>query len=203
MTSDIERTRREMWDRLRETKVFCDTSMEVIIGSFEEALELHLETLRQEKVGLRNKLQAFQFANQSAGELLRDAMATVKRQREFIRTLYTSRKARKNKGSTSGRNSKENASCASCEGNAMMIVLAAVNDVQRIMVDWLVPDGIGSKKAMARMTEVLDNEPLCLAMDTFEKRDFHKAAKAADFQRQTDGFRSGSIGCNGQMSGRA
>lgn len=60
--------------------------------AFETSLEDYFEALRQERDELRNKLQAFEFANKSAGELLRDALATVKRQRQFIRTLYTSRK---------------------------------------------------------------------------------------------------------------
>lgn len=68
-----------------------------------------LMDLRESFDELRNKLQAFEFANKSAGELLRNAMATIRRQQKFIRTLYASRKARKSKGSTSAQIKRENA----------------------------------------------------------------------------------------------
>lgn len=81
---------------------------------FQNGLEAYLEALRQERDDLRNRLQAFEFANKSAGDLLRDALATVKRQREFIRTLYASRKARKSKKATRIQSSDENAAETIC-----------------------------------------------------------------------------------------
>lgn len=47
------------------------------------------------------------------------AMQTIRRQREFIRTLYTSRKARKGKGSTSAQSERENAPKVKSGGNAV------------------------------------------------------------------------------------
>ena len=99
MTKTTEELKREMYASLTGfTKAFT-------IGNFappqfaelENSLEAYLEALHQERIDLRNKLQAFEFANKSAGELLRDALATVRRQREYIRTLYTSRKAKTRK----------------------------------------------------------------------------------------------------------
>lgn len=116
MTSDTEKTKREMYRVLKEVKAFCDVSMDPLVGDFEDKLESHLEALRQElgtshiatgdtaillsemtadRDALRNKLQAFEFANKSAGELLIHAQGTIKKQRQYIRTLYTSRAKRK------------------------------------------------------------------------------------------------------------
>jgi hypothetical protein len=92
---------RKAWDEVYELK-----------GQVRDANDSGFSVLmdvRAERDELRNKLQAFEFANKSAGELLRDALATVKRQREYIRTLYVSRKARKNKGSTLAQSSTANA----------------------------------------------------------------------------------------------
>lgn len=123
MTKTTEELKREMYGRLAAFRIHA-----VMLDTFEESLEAYLDRLHQdlktshvatgdlaillheaktERDQLRNKLQAFEFANKNAGELLRDALATVKRQRKFIMTLYTSRKARKVKGSTSAQSLKE------------------------------------------------------------------------------------------------
>lgn len=128
--------------------------------------------------------------------------------------------------STLAQVSKENASSDDKEANALMIVLGALVDAQRIVTDWLVPDGIKAKKAMSKLVPVFDNEPLVLAMQTFEKtarRDdamleecAHSERNPKDSlcaecgkrfmtpaQRQEEGFRSGQIGCNGQAAFRS
>lgn len=116
MIKTTEVTRRELYASIKRTWEF--TSPYSTTGRFlektENALESHLEALRQEHDDLRNRLQAFEFANKSAGDLLRDALATVKRQREFIRTLYTSRKARKSKRATRIQSSDENSAETIC-----------------------------------------------------------------------------------------
>lgn len=81
-------------------------------------LAIQLSEMTAQRDTLRNKLQAFEFANQSAGELLRNALATVKRQRQFIRTLYASRKARKGKPATRIQSSQENVSESKCVATA-------------------------------------------------------------------------------------
>jgi hypothetical protein len=112
MTKTTEELKREMYQWLRLIKGSLPNNGRSDGArkgeQFEEVLEAYLEALHQERTDLRNKLQAFEFANKSAGELLRDAMATVKRQRQFIKTLYTSRKARKSKAATRTQSSKEN-----------------------------------------------------------------------------------------------
>lgn len=137
MTTKTEQSRRELFRFVEHVKAAMRAG-EMPLASFpamESALESHLEDLRQElktsheatgelaiqlseikteRDELRNKLQAFEFANKNAGEMLRDALATVKRQREYIRTLYTSRKARKVAGSTSGQNKIENVPKVKC-----------------------------------------------------------------------------------------
>lgn len=112
MIKTTEELKREMFEHLEILKEYSKRPM--LCRHLENALEAYLEALRQERDELRNKLQAFEFANKSAGDLLRDALATVKRQREFIRTLYTSRKARKSKRATRIQSSGENASQSIC-----------------------------------------------------------------------------------------
>lgn len=136
MTKTTEELKREMYEALDVLKyAIRNTPKPMLVGLLESATEKYLEALRQdlktshEATGelaiqlsemttqrdeLRNKLQAFEFANKSAGELLRDALATVKRQRQFIRTLYTSRKARKIVGSTSGQKKSQNVPRMKC-----------------------------------------------------------------------------------------
>lgn len=148
-----EKLKREMYRLLAAANKMAQDgiSPNITLPHFESALEAYLEALRadlsesgradhlqqriafltsevharaEERDELRNKLQAFEFANKSAGELLRDALATVKRQREYIRTLYISRKARKGKGSTSAQSSAGNGCKAGCGGLA---AIPAVN----------------------------------------------------------------------------
>lgn len=127
MTMTTEELKREMYVRLAAFKIYATT-----LEAVEDSLEAYLEALRQEiqvltvtrssiieeRDAAMRKLQAFEFANKSAGELLRDALATVKRQRQFIRTLYTSRKARKSVGSTSAQSSAGNTRCRSSGSRA-------------------------------------------------------------------------------------
>lgn len=82
----------------------------------ELAIQLHEMTAERDE--LRNKLQIFELANKTAGDLLRDALATVKRQRQFIRTLYTSRKTRKVVGGTSCQKKQGNVLESKCGGSA-------------------------------------------------------------------------------------
>lgn len=130
MTTKTEQSRREMYSGLaRVSRMIVDGCVpKRVFPVFEETLEQYLEALRKElrssheatgtvalllheakteRDELRNRLQAFEFANKACGEELRAASELIQRQRKFIRTLYTSRKARKTKGSTSAQSSKE------------------------------------------------------------------------------------------------
>lgn len=109
MTKTTEELKREMYGNMAAWKMYAVTT-----EGFEESLDAYLEALRQEHSDLRNRLQAFAFANKSAGELLIEAQTTIRRQREFIRTLYTSRKARKSKRATRIQSSGENVSETIC-----------------------------------------------------------------------------------------
>lgn len=137
MTKTTEELKRDMCGCLaRVSQMISDGCIpRMVFPLFEGILEQYLEALRQElktsheatgelaiqvqeakaeRDELRNKLQAFEYANKNAGELLRDALATVERQREYIRTLYTSRNARKLAGSTSGQKKSESAPQVKC-----------------------------------------------------------------------------------------
>lgn len=108
-----EELKREMYACWKSAKnEVGEQALEVLEATTEEYLEALRQELRNshiatgdtaillsemttERDSLRNKLQAFEFANKSAGELLIHAQGTIKKQRQYIRTLYTSRAKRK------------------------------------------------------------------------------------------------------------
>ena len=105
-----ENLKREMYEFLEVLKfAYRGVPKPLLFGYFDTALEKYLEALRQDRDDLRNRLQAFEFANKACGEELRAASELIQRQRKFIRTLYASRKARKVKGSASAQSSDEKA----------------------------------------------------------------------------------------------
>lgn len=59
-----------------------------------------LESLKGERDAIRDKLQAFEFANKSAGEFLIDALRKVKNQRKTIKALRRAQEASKLEGAT-------------------------------------------------------------------------------------------------------
>lgn len=94
MIKTTEELKREMYGRLKSfQKAFTIgnfmpkefTSLEDSLEAYLEALRQEAGTLREERDQLRNKLQAFEFANKSAGDLLREAMTLNKQQREAIK----------------------------------------------------------------------------------------------------------------------
>lgn len=108
MTKTTEELKREMYDQLAATKFYGRN----YFPGFETCLETYLEALRQDSMRasieqddlsirlanmttdrdeIRNKLQAFEFANKSAGEFLQEAQAKVKRQRQSIGQLKNDR----------------------------------------------------------------------------------------------------------------
>lgn len=60
-----------------------------------------IEEMTEERDAIRNKLQAFEFANKSAGEFLIDALRKVKSQRKTIKALRKAQEARESEGATS------------------------------------------------------------------------------------------------------
>ena len=127
MTKTTEELKRAMFEHLEIIKEFSEKPM--LCRLLETALEEYLEQLRQEYVRkssqfknaiclledtteerdeLRNRLQAFEFANKSAGEFLQESRAKCKRLKE---KLHEARKElselRESAGSTSGQDSEE------------------------------------------------------------------------------------------------
>lgn len=107
MTKTTEELKREMYGKLAAFRIHA-----VMLDDLEQSLETYLEALRQdlkmshvatgdvaillhemksERDELRNKLQAFEFANKSAGEMLQAANEKVKRQRQSIGQLKNER----------------------------------------------------------------------------------------------------------------
>ena len=89
MTKTTEELKREMYGQLKDLKKLSDSQASFQAAeAMENSLEEYLEALRQElqqwkdiaderdlrSANLRNKLQAFDFANRSASELLSEAL---------------------------------------------------------------------------------------------------------------------------------
>jgi histidinol-phosphate/aromatic aminotransferase/cobyric acid decarboxylase-like protein len=107
MTKTTEELKRAMFAALADLKgriVINYSVKDMLRGAdeFEHVLEEYLEQLRQERDELRNRLQAFQFANQSAGEFLQAKSKKLKKARKELSEL------RKSAGSTSAQSEKEN-----------------------------------------------------------------------------------------------
>lgn len=235
MTNAIETTKREMYKQLNCTKFYGAHHL----VNFESALELHLEELRK---ALKTSNEDTQGANilkdefqqrlmrmteerdQIQGRLHAIDEAYDKSQRNLgiagdeIKRLQALLKAKIEIACTSPQDSRENVTSDDREANALVIVLGALVDAQRIVINW----GMGelkSKKSMIKMESVLATEQLRKAMKVFErpkddamlKECAHSYRNPKDTlcaecgkrfmtpaQWQEEGFRSGQIGCNGQ-----
>lgn len=178
MTKTTEELKREMYDRLKNLIQREAGSGWYGARNLEESLEAYLEALRQERaealkhgeilrdaymlqqqrtmqateeaIRERNRCQAFEFANKSAGEflkesqrLLKEARESVKRQRQSIGQLKRDRndaqhtlkvrdrqllearvelqEARKFLPATHTQDEEENPSCAKCGGTKTVL----------------------------------------------------------------------------------
>lgn len=79
MTKTTEELKREMFKALAEMKGRIEINYSIKdmlrgVDEFEHALEDCLQSMREDRDTLRNKLQAFEFANRSAAELLSEAL---------------------------------------------------------------------------------------------------------------------------------
>jgi len=113
MTNATEVTKREMYKAL---KIVNECFASLPIQKLEEALEAHLEELRKELKSektlanrkceqvcdlteehdeLRNKLQAFEFANKSSGEFLIEAQELLRSEREVMAHLQAKVKSQR------------------------------------------------------------------------------------------------------------
>lgn len=172
MTKTTEELKREMYGLLAELKgrVTINYSIKDMmrgIDEFGHGLEDYLESLihlrncyerlacdyttksvklAEERDELRNKLQAFEFANKSAGEMLQAANEKIKRQRQSIGQLKNDRnnaqslaavnyekyqkarielsELRKAQCSTSGQSCWEKLLCATCGGTGVVLAMS-------------------------------------------------------------------------------
>lgn len=151
MTNAIEVTKREMCQWLLYLKNSgAGAQFAYASQKLEDSLEAHLEALRQEIEGLRGDVkrdeqetEKHQVALNIAGDELRRAQSL---NRSYARQLAGTE-----------------------ESPAVMTILGALVDAQRIMADWIHPDGIRARRAMEKMTGALDSEALALAMREFEE----------------------------------
>lgn len=75
----------------------------------------------RENCELKTERDCYKRSSEGRESQLAEAMETIRRQREFIRTLYTSRKARKGKSGTSAQSKLENAPKENGDGNSGVI----------------------------------------------------------------------------------
>lgn len=122
----------------------------ISMPQLDDALCAHLEALNEKITGLCNDVkraeQEFEkkdAALKIAGEELRAAQEKAS---SFARQLAGTE-----------------------EGPALMTILGALVDAQRIMTYWLVPDGVRARDTVKALLPVLDNQALVLAMREFEK----------------------------------
>jgi hypothetical protein len=127
-----------------------------------QELQQRLSAMTQERDDCQGRMQAIDhayFVSQQANGVAGDEI----RRLQTLVQLY--RKAR----DTSAQDSPENVARAQPDANALMIVLGALVDCQRIVTDYLVPDGIRAKRAMEKLIPCLDNTALVEAQKAFEK----------------------------------
>lgn len=120
------------------------------LPALDEAIVEHLKALNEEIAGLRGDVKRAEQEFEKKDAALKIAGEELRAAQELNRSY-----ARQLAGAE--------------ESPALMTILGALVDAQRIMADWIHPDGIRARRAMEKMTAVLDNETLVLAMREFEK----------------------------------
>ena len=152
MTNAIEVTKREMFDRLAKVKKENArvAGPKYQMAGLESAIEYHLEALRQEIEGLRGDVKSAEHEVERQRVALNVAGDELRRAQSLNRSY-----ARQLAGTQ--------------ESPALMTVLGALVDAQRIMTDWLVPDGVRARDTVKALLPVLDNQVLVLAMREFEQ----------------------------------
>lgn len=99
--SGLENTLEAYLEALRQDLDFACKSVDLTDARLRKTL--------QERDDLRNRLQAFEFANKAAGEELRSANGLIKGLRKTIDWLYIAQNDRESQGSTYAQDSLENA----------------------------------------------------------------------------------------------
>lgn len=147
-------------------------------GVFEQAYEAHLECLRQEIEGLRGDVRTAESAweemnrmhealGQTADQRFRDLQLAEEASAKLQEIIRISGEELRHAQMLNRSYARQLAGTE--ESPALMTILGALIDAQRIMADWIHPDGIRARRAMEKMTGALDNEALVLAMREFEK----------------------------------
>lgn len=167
--------------------------------TLEAHLEAHLEALRQETEGLRGDVRTAESAHDTVEAMSRLAMSRIGEMTQERRDLLAKYDALGKDADQRFRDlqAAEEANAklqeiirisgeelrnaqmlnrsyarqlAGAEGGPeLMTVLGALVDAQRIMTDWLVPDGVRARDTVKALIPVLDNQVLVLAMRSFEK----------------------------------
>lgn len=155
MTNAIEVTKREMYTDLKRVGGMVGTTH--LFKTFEASLEAHLEALRQEDSAKAARIGELYSTVRQWQDLHAELQAKFEEQQEELNNaqMLSRSYARQLAGTK--------------ESPALMTVLGALMDAQRIMTDWLVPDGVRARDTVKALLPVLDNENLALAIREFEK----------------------------------
>lgn len=192
MTNAIETTKRVMYSWLAQVKMLDQGGAYQLNSAtlLENHLEMHLAALHQEltyqtkraigaieeRDAILGRLHAIDHAFSEQASIICRQAEEVDRHKiainiagDEIRRLQTLIQLHRHDRDTSAQDSTENVASEQPDTNALMIILGALVDSQRIVTDWLVPDGIKAKKAMPKLLAVLDNETLVAAQKVFEQ----------------------------------
>lgn len=159
MTNAIEDTKRKMCLYIKHV-TNCISGNQVPNSSFpalEQALESHLEALRQEDAAKAARIGELYSTVQQWQDLHAELQSKFEEQQEAL-----------NKAQMLNR-SYARQLAGTEESPALMTILGALVDAQRIMTDWLVPDGVRARDTVKALLPVLDNQALVLAMREFEQ----------------------------------
>lgn len=155
MTNTIEVTKREMYTDLKRVGGMVGTTH--LFKTFEASLEAHLEALRQEDAAKAARIGELYSTAQQWQDLHAELQTKFEDQQEALnKAQMLSRSYARQLAGTE-------------ESPAVMAILGALVDAQRIMTDWLVPDGVRARDTVKALLPVLDNQALVLAMREFEQ----------------------------------
>ena len=159
MTNAIEVTKRKLFMYVGHCKAAM-RAKHIPGASFpamEESLEAHLEALRQEDAAKAARIGELYSTVKQWQDLHAELQAKFEEQQEEL-----------NKAQMLNR-SYARQLAGTEESPALMTILGALVDAQRIMTDWLVPDGVRARDTVKALLPVLDNQALVLAMREFEQ----------------------------------
>lgn len=180
MTNATEVTKRKLFMYVAHCKAAM-REQHIPNASFpvmEESLEAHLEALRQEIEGLYGDVRSAEAAHdalvvkyealgQTADERFRDLQLAEEANTKLQEIIRISGDELRHAQMLSRSYARQLVGTE--ESSPVMTILGALVDAQRIMTDYLVPDGVRARDTVKALLPVLDNQTLVLAMRELEQ----------------------------------